>query len=151
MGVSGFIAMLTWLLLTYRIPTEPSAKRVYIWRKLKRMGAILHQDAIWTLPSNSRTLEQFQWLVMEIIEMGGDATLWEASLRLGADAESLIQKFNEQVEAPYHEILEALSGGETDLEALSRQYQQVLSKDYFKSEVGTRVKNALLSLRGSES
>lgn len=142
--------MQNWLLLTYKIPTEPSAKRVYIWRKLKRIGAIFHQDSNWVLPSNPRTREQLQWLVMEIIEMGGEATLWEAHLGLGTEADVLIQKFNEQVDRPYLEILNRLSKGEADLESLSHQFQQILTKDYFKSKIGDRVRKALLSLRGSE-
>jgi len=137
-----------WLLLTYKIPSEPSAKRVYIWRKLKRIGALLHQESCWILPSNSRTHEQFQWLATEIIEMGGDATLWEADSIFGTSDETLIQKFIEQVDQPYMEIIERLKQGEADLESLSRQYQQILLKDYFKSEKGRELREVLLSRRG---
>lgn len=52
--------MKKWLLLVYRIPREPTAGRVFIWRKLKQLGAIALQDAIWVLPQTSRTQEQFQ-------------------------------------------------------------------------------------------
>ena len=143
--------MQKWLLLTYKIPPEPSARRVYIWRKLKRIGALLHQEACWVLPSNARTREQLQWLSAEIIEMGGEATLWETSLILGTADEMLKQKFIEQVDQPYLEIIEKLTQDEIDLESLSRQYQQILSKDYFNSETGRRLREALLSLRGAES
>jgi hypothetical protein len=142
--------MQKWLLLTYKILPEPSAKRVYIWRKLKRIGALLHQETSWILPLNARTREQFQWLSAEIIEMGGEATLWEASLILGISDETLMQTFIEQVDQPYQEIIEKLKQGETDLESLSRQYQQILSKDYFKSETGRRLRQALLTKRGDE-
>ncbi len=142
--------MQKWLLLTYKIPSEPSARRVYIWRKLKRMGALLHLEACWILPSNPRTQEQLQWLSAEIIEMGGEATLWEASLVLGIADEALMKKFIEQVDEPYREILEMLQGEKADLEALSRQYQQIFSKDYFKSETGRRLRQALLEMRGAE-
>src|SRR5439155_10155704 len=37
--------MRSWLLLQHRVPTEPSAGRVAIWRKMKRLGAFLLQDA----------------------------------------------------------------------------------------------------------
>ena len=60
-----------WVLLHYKIPPEPSAPRVYIWRKLKRIGAILYQDAVWVLPDNPRTREQFQWLAAEVVDLGG--------------------------------------------------------------------------------
>ena len=142
--------MYKWLLLTYKIPPEPSAKRVYIWRKLKRIGALLHQESCWVLPSNPRTREQLQWLATEIIEMGGEATLWKADSILGTPDEMLIQKFIDQVDQPYMELIERLEQGEADLESLSRQYQQILLKDYFKSEIGRELREALLSRRGAE-
>ena len=143
--------MQKWLLLTYKIPSEPSARRVYIWRKLKRIGALLHLEAGWVLPSNPRTQEQLQWLSAEIIEMGGEATLWEASLVLGVADETLKQKFIDQVDGPYLEIIQKLEKGKTDVESLSRQYQQILAKDYFKSETGRRLREALLAVRGAEA
>lgn len=143
--------MQKWLMLTYKIPPEPSARRVYIWRKLKRIGALLHQESCWVLPSNLRTHEQLQWLTAEIIEMGGDATLWRADIILGTSEETLVQKFIEQVDQPYMETIEKLEQGEADLESLSRQYQQILSKDYFFSEKGRRLREALLSMRGDGS
>jgi hypothetical protein len=140
-----------WILLTYKIPPEPSARRVYIWRKLKRMGALLHQDSCWVLPATPRTREHLQWLAAEIIEMGAEATLWEANTLLGTDDEGLVQKFIDLVERPYHDLLEKLESGQADLESISRQYQQIQSKDYFKSETGRRIREALLAARGAQS
>jgi hypothetical protein len=78
----------TWVLIHYKVPTEPTSLRVYIWRKLKRLGAILCFDAVWALPSTPRTQEQFQWLAAEVTEMGGDALLWQAQLLSRAQEES---------------------------------------------------------------
>jgi Protein ChrB, N-terminal len=143
--------MQKWILLTYKIPPEPSARRVYIWRKLKRMGALLHQDSCWVLPATPHTCEQLQWLSAEIIEIGAEATLWEAHTLLGTADDTLEQKFIELVDQPYLELLEKLEKGDTDLESISRQYQQILSRDYFKSETGRRLREALLAARGAES
>lgn len=138
-----------WLVLTYKLPSEPSAKRVYIWRKLKRIGALLHQDSCWVLPSNARTREQFQWLAAEIIEMGGETTFWEGRVVLGTSDQALAQIFNEQVEEPYLEILNGLEEEEPDLESLSRLYQQNLARDYFNSESGQQARKALLAARSA--
>jgi len=137
-----------WLLLHYKIPPEPSAPRVYVWRKLKRMGAILYQDAAWVLPCNPRTKEQFQWLAAEIIEMGGEATLWEAQPALSGPADNLVRPFVEQADQAYAEIWDGLQEEQPDLEALSRQYQQVKSRDFFQSALGKRVRERLLAQRG---
>ena len=39
-----------WLLLIYKVPPNPTANRVYVWRKLKQLGALLLHDAVWVLP-----------------------------------------------------------------------------------------------------
>ncbi len=142
--------MCRWLLLQYKIPNEPSAPRVYIWRKLKKIGAVFYQDAIWVLPCTPRTLEQFQWLAAELSEAGGEATLWEAQLALSGKDDPLIRQFIDQVDRVYADILKKLMEAEPDLETLSRQYQQAKSRDYFQSELGRQVKDALLSARGGE-
>ena len=67
-----------WLFLIYKIPREPTAGRVSVWRKLKQLGAVLLQDAVWVLPETTRTHEQYQWLSAEITEHGGEATVWVA-------------------------------------------------------------------------
>jgi uncharacterized protein Usg len=143
--------MSNWLLLHYKIPTEPSALRVYIWRKLKRIGAFLLQDAVWVLPDNPRTLEQFQWLAAEIIEMGGEAMFWQGQPALSGQEDNLRYQFIEQVETVYEEILKQLQTPDPDLELLSRQYQQVKAKDYFQSTLGEQVRNALLDARGENA
>jgi hypothetical protein len=143
--------MIAWLLLTYTLPTEPSALRVGVWRKLKRTGAILHQDALWILPANSRTREQFQWLAAEIAELGGQVSFWEARLVMGFDEETLIHQFQVQVDAGYQSLLEILEKGTEDIEAVARQYQQWLSKDYFHSETGKRLRQKFLEARGDQA
>ena len=136
-----------WLLLLYKIPPQPTARRVYVWRKLKRLGAIVQHDAVWILPATSRTREQFQWLASEIVEMQGDASVWEAQLTAPAQDENLIQRFIEQVDEEYRKILADLKRKGTDLASLSRRFQQVQLKDYFQSELGSQMRNALMSAR----
>jgi hypothetical protein len=138
----------SWVLLDYKIPREPTASRAMVWRKLKRLGALLLHDAIWVLPATPWTREQFQWLAVEIGELGGEAHLWESHLLLNGQAEALMQQFQAHVDEAYQEILEDLSQEEPDLVALSRKYQQVRAQDYFHSELGQRVRMQLMSARG---
>jgi hypothetical protein len=140
--------MENWLLLHYKLPPEPSALRVHVWRRLKRLGAVLFQDAVWVLPNTARTLEQFRWLAAEIVEMGGEAALWESQPALSNTYDGLVQQFREQADQAYGEILKQLGKRKPDLEALSRQYQQVRQRDYFHSQVGEEVRTVLLSKRG---
>jgi hypothetical protein len=137
-----------WLLFIYKVPNEPSARRVYVWRKLKAMGAILLHDSAWVLPLNTRTREKLQWLAGEVKDMeGGEAMLWEAKqVFTGHDAD-LVQQFVNQADALYKDILDGLQKKDPDLAALSRQYQLANAQDYFQSELGKKVYETLLELR----
>lgn len=137
-----------WLFLVYKVPSEPSARRVYVWRKLKRLGAMLLHDSIWVLPANPRTQEHLQWLAAEIIEMEGDAQVWEATPLLAGQEEALIGQFMAEVESAYREILSALEQPEADAASLAQRYQQIKASDYFNSELGEQVREALIRARG---
>lgn len=140
-----------WLLLHYKLPTEPTALRVYIWRKLKRLGAILLLDTTWVLPDTARTREQFQWLAAEIREMGGEAYFWIGQPALSSQDEDLSRQFLGQVDEGYSALLLQLQQSNPDLEQISRQYQQTRSRDYFDSELGEQVREKLLALRGENT
>ena len=138
-----------WLLLAYKVPREPSAGRVYVWRKLKKLGAVAVGDAVWVLPSMPQTLEQFRWLAAEINEMNGQATLWESLHVIDGQEDRLISQFKQAVDEPYRRILNTLKKRKPDLSSLSRQYQQVLAQDYFQSRLGRKVRSALLAAKGA--
>ncbi len=90
--------MQSWLLFLYKVPHEPSSHRVYVWRKLKRLGAILLHDAAWAMPMSSRNLAQFQELAAEIAKLGGDSLLWEARLAVGRQDQVLVRALLAQPE-----------------------------------------------------
>lgn len=138
----------SWVLLVYKVPREPTALRATVWRRLKRLGALLLHDAVWVLPATPWTREQFQWLAVEIGELGGEVHLWESRLLLNGQEEMLVQQFLEKVETIYRDILAELEQEETDLVALSRKYQHTRAQDYFQSPLGLQVRDRLLAARG---
>jgi ChrB-like protein len=140
--------MASWLLLVHKIPREPTAGRVYVWRKLKRLGAISLQDAVWLLPATPWTREQFQWLAVEIRELGGEATLWESQMALPGQDDLFVRQFLAEVDSIYAAILADLQQADADLAALARRYQQAQLHDYFRSALGAQVRAALLAARG---
>jgi DNA-binding transcriptional regulator PaaX len=48
----------SWVLLCYRLPREPSAPRITVWRHLKRLGVGQLADGLVTTPADARTREQ---------------------------------------------------------------------------------------------
>jgi len=67
-----------WVLLSYRVPREPSTPRIAVWRKLKRLGVAQLSDGLVALPADARTREQLEWIADEAIEAGGTASIWLA-------------------------------------------------------------------------
>ncbi|MFE7979755.1 Chromate resistance protein ChrB [Streptomyces shenzhenensis] len=67
-----------WVLLSYRMPREPSTPRIAVWRKLKRLGVAQLSDGLVALPADARTREQLEWIADEAIEAGGTASIWLA-------------------------------------------------------------------------
>jgi hypothetical protein len=137
-----------WLLLVYRIPRHPSASRVYVWRKLKLLAAVALQNAAWALPATTRTREQFQWLAAEIVELGGEATIFTSEILFASEPNWLKEEFNKPVRVAYAKILKTLKRKDRNLATLSRQFQQTQAQDYFQLELGAEVRSRLLAAQG---
>jgi ChrB-like protein len=138
-----------WLLMAHRVPRDPTVHRVGVWRKLKRLGAILIHDSVWVLPANARTREHFRWLAAEIEEAGGEVVIWESGSLIHGDEGDLKRRFLEQVEPGYTEILGELKKHPDDVESIARRYRQLKDQDYFDSAVGHRVRDALVAAKGA--
>ena len=39
-----------WLVLIYTLPPEPTRKRAFVWRELKKIGAVYLRDGVCLLP-----------------------------------------------------------------------------------------------------
>ena len=69
-----------WLLLIHQLPSKPAYFRVKIWRRLQGIGAVAVKSTVYALPANAETQEDFEWLLKEIVEGGGEAMMCEARL-----------------------------------------------------------------------
>src|SRR5258708_14760375 len=69
-----------WLLLIHQLPAKPAYARVKGWRRLQALGAVTVKGAVYALPANAETREDFAWLAKEIVESGGEAIVFEAAL-----------------------------------------------------------------------
>ena len=137
-----------WLFLIYKIPREPSSKRVYIWRKLKMLGAFALQDAVFVMPYSEKSFEQFHWLAAEIVEMDGEAEVWESYATTKSQEKSLIDKFNESTNAQYANIIEKLNKitpitviyeRESQLRSVINEYMEIKYRDCFKADLGDKI------------
>lgn len=93
-----------WLLLIHQLPAKPAYPRVKIWRRLQGIGAVAVKNAVYALPANEETREDFEWLVREITEGGGEAMVCEARLINGLSDQQVRALFDRARDADYEEI-----------------------------------------------
>jgi hypothetical protein len=145
---------LEWVLLAYRLPREPSAPRVTVWRKLRRLGVVQVVDGLVGLPADARTREQLEWMADEVLEAGGEATVWLARLGSAAQERLLAERMASAVEADYRAVTsEALDAEAADeavrrrtLGRLRRELQRIGRRDFFPPEEGEAAHRAVESL-----
>ena len=97
-----------WLLLIHQIPPKPDYLRVKIWRRLQRLGAVPVKNSVYVLPKSDQTQEDFQWVLREVVESGGDASLCEARFVDGLSDDEVMQLFRSAREDDYQEISQDL-------------------------------------------
>ena len=79
-----------WLVFVHQLPAHPSNARVKTWRRLQQIGAVAVKNAVHVLPNTAEAREDFEWLRSEVVELGGEASVFEASSISGVDERRLL-------------------------------------------------------------
>jgi hypothetical protein len=93
-----------WLLLVYRVPSEPTRLRATVWRRLKGLGAVYLQNSAAALPASHAAERALRKLRHDIVDMGGTAVLLECAALVG-EAE-IIDSFQKARNDEYEEIVD---------------------------------------------
>ncbi|MCR8722939.1 Chromate resistance protein ChrB [Frigidibacter sp. ROC022] len=97
---------IAWLLLTYRIPPEPAAKRMAVWRKLKAMGAVYLQGGVCLLPRTDEHLRRLKSIDHDIAAAGGESVLLAAEALDPMQGDRVVARFKADRDAAYEEFLD---------------------------------------------
>lgn len=152
----------TWLLLVYRVPTEPTRLRATVWRRLKGLGAIYLQSSAAALPDSPAAERALRKLRHEIVEMSGTALLLRSAVLVGQpdvlsayeaarndeyeEIRDRCRDFLEQVakeRRAAHFTFAELEENEVDLVKLQRWFATVSERDVFGAS-GQAATEALL-------
>jgi len=95
-----------WMLLIHQLPAKPAYLRVKIWRRLQALGAVAVKNAVHALPASEHSQEDFEWLLKEIQDSGGEALICEAQFIDGLTDGDIHELFNAARDADYAEIAE---------------------------------------------
>jgi hypothetical protein len=139
-----------WLLLVYRVPSEPTRLRAAVWRRLKSLGAIYLQNSAAALPASVGAERALRKLRREILDMSGTAVLLSCSVLAGeqdvmtafeaarddeyAEIVDKCEDFLGQVRKEYvasHFTYAELEENEVDLVKLRNWFARVAGRDVF--------------------
>jgi hypothetical protein len=141
-------------LLTYRLPREPSAPRLALWRKLRRLGVAQLADGLVALPADARTREQLEWAAEEVEGAGGTAGVWVARPTTLALERDVAGPMSAARAAEYADIAkQADQAGATSTvdrlqvqRRLRAQMRRVERRDFFRPPERERARRALRDL-----
>jgi hypothetical protein len=144
-------------MLAYRLPREPSAPRLSVWRKLKRLGVAQLLDGLVALPFDSRNREQLEWLADEVVEAGGDASIWISEPASAAHERKLARGLQREIAEQYRAVVAearvaAREGGgrhRRTLARLRRELDRIRRRDYFPPPERQRAEGAVEALAGT--
>lgn len=153
----------TWLMLIYRVPSEPTRLRAAVWRRLRNLGAIYLQNSAAAAPRTPHSERMLRALRNEIVEsMAGQAFLVSTSSIIGET--ELVALYNAARDDEYEEILDKcvdfhaevakevtarhftyseLEENEEDLTKLKGWYAKVKARDVLGASRAEEVTQAL--------
>lgn len=141
-----------WLLLIYTVPRTPSRKRAYVWRELKKVGAVYLRDGVGAVPNYGDTASALEQIAAKVREYEGQATIVEAASLDSETTTFLIAEATAARASEYEELVREadaflahvdrerehreltyaeLEELEADLEKIRRWFAQVRARDYF--------------------
>lgn len=140
-----------WLLLTFTLPTKSASKRVEVWRKLQRYGAVPLGNSGYLLPSNPVTQERFEWLATAIRKDAGEASVVSVQSIDNLPTPQLVGRFTEARGRDYQELIRELQrmsirGRKRTTGHVSRlkaRFLEIAQVDFFNSPLQKRVEELL--------
>lgn len=143
------------LTFTYKVPSEPSKNRVYVWRTIKDLGAVYLQQGVALFPYKENLYDTLQNLRKEVKSLGGKSTLSQLTFMNEEDEQDIIAEFKQQINEEYTEFQEncqrliyeldreteigkfkfsELEENEEEIKKFQRWYSKITNRDYFNSE-----------------
>jgi hypothetical protein len=142
-----------WLLLVYKVPSEPSRVRVSVWRELKRLGGVYLQQAACIFPAIPDNAKALQTVRQRITSLGGTSWYFEVPPLPDGEHQQLIASFQQAAAKEYAEIVEECETKfvkeieferfrsnytfeeaeeiRQDLEKIRRWFAKVIARDWF--------------------
>ena len=145
-----------WLLLLHQLPAKPAYARVKLWRRLQALGAVAVKNSVYALPAGPQSQEDFEWVLKEIGEAGGEGMIVEARLIDGLSDGAVRTMFNNAREADYRALAKEIRAMEKDaapaqIARLRTEAARIVAIDFFGANGREDVDARLAALSASDA
>lgn len=158
-----------WLMITYKMPPEPAARRIAVWRRLKGLGAVYLQNGVCMLPKTDDHVRRLKMLENEVAEGGGETLILETVALDRTQEKKIVDRFKADRDDAYEEFIDKcndfereiakevearhftyaeLEENDADLKKLQRWLAKIRKLDFYGA---TRAGEAEQRLRGCEA
>lgn len=151
---------MNWVVFIYKVPSKPTKYRAYLWREIKRLGAIYLQDGVCILPDQDDVHLFIGSLAEKVIEFGGHEYSFLSTTFSKEKNENLVNQFNSVRNEEYRELISWVQRIEEyfqdeeewefsdsqvhkvrdEFKKLLRQFQIIEARDYFEAETGRQLR-----------
>lgn len=142
-----------WIFFSYSLPANPSKARVYVWRQLKKMGAVNLQN-VWIVPHAAERIRELEKLTEAIQGYEGAALVMVGTIPVKKQEQSVLDALAAARDEEYVEVIEQCEAffkeieyeigrenfifaeveeNEEELEKLKRWFKKVEKRDAVKA------------------
>jgi hypothetical protein len=96
---------ISWLVLVFQLPANPSNARVRVWRRLQAVGAVGLKNSAYVLPNTPQAREDFEWIAAEVAGLKGQASILVAETLEHASEREIVEAFRQARAMEYEGLL----------------------------------------------
>jgi len=94
-----------WIFFSYSLPANPSKARVYVWRQLKKMGAVNLQN-VWVIPYAAERIRELEKLTEAIEKYAGSALVTVGTIPFKHQEQKVLEALTASRDEEYVEVIE---------------------------------------------
>ena len=135
-----------WIGLGYSIPAHPSKGRVYVWRRLKALGAQVVRPGLAALPNTVANAKAFTELSKKIEEFLGEAQIIEFSFLTDEQNDKLAEKFADSGKQQYRQMLDTCADIIEQLDCVDNDRERNLLEQKLVKTIGKYRQNPIIPM-----
>lgn len=152
-----------WVVLIYKIPSEPTKYRAAVWREIKRLGGVYLQNGVCIFPDVDDVSLNVSALADQIRNMDGSEFVFFTKSPTQAQAAEILDRFQTARDNEYQALFDPLRQLEAktssfndtananwlidELKRVHRQYGVIKGRDYFDAPMGSQVGQLIQQLQ----